>query len=309
MSSNRSLWVEKYRPNTITDYVFHDSQHKAAFQQMIATKSIPQLLFSGVQGSGKTCIARILISAMDIDDIDVLTINASDNRGIDTFRESVKSFAETMSMSEFKIIHLEESDRLTIDAQSALKGFMEDVSDNVRFIFTCNHVSKILPPIRSRCQEYFFKASDYNDIAEYCIKILASECVKFDLDTLDTYLNFGYPDIRKIVNLIQQNTIAGVLQSQKLDNESGDYQFKLIDMIENDQWNNARKLVCSTVNSDGWEGVYRFLYENLSHSKKFQDPAKWEEAILVVADSLYKNSISADPEINMASCLIQLNQI
>lgn len=304
-----ALWCERYRPQVIDDYIFHDANQKAAVMRMIEEKSIPQLLFSGVQGSGKTTLAQILIRAMELDETDVLTINASDDRGIDTFRNTIKNFSMSMSMGGFKIVHLEEADMLTPQAQAALKRFMEETSEYVRFILTCNHVSKIIAPIRSRCQEFFFRAADKNDIAEYLIRILASECVKFDLDLLDKYVAHGYPDVRKIVNMLQQHTSQGVLKSPSSSEESGDWKFKLIELLETNKWVDARKLVCATVTSDEWENVYRFLYENLNRAPKFSNKEKWEEAIIVIAEHLYKHTIVADPEINAAAMFIRLGQL
>lgn len=303
------LWVEHYRPKTIDEYVFHDPQQRAAVMRMINDKSIPHLLFSGVQGSGKTTLARILIAAMNTDDADVLVVNASDERGIDTFRDKIKSFATTMPVGVFKIILLEEADALTVDAQKALKSFMEEYSDATRFIFTCNYENKIIPPLKSRCQHFHFKASDRNDIAEYLITILASEKVAFDLDLLDKYITHGYPDIRKIVNMLQQNTNEGKLQVPRFEGTVGDYKFKLIDLIEANKWIEARKLVCSSATSDEWEDVYRYLYENIARAPKFKEKEKWEEAIIVIAEHLYKHSIVADPEINAAAMFIRLGQL
>lgn len=310
MQNNKHLlWVEKYRPQVVDDYIFHDANQKSAVMRMISDKSIPQLLLSGVQGSGKTTLAQILIRAMELDDTDVLTVNASDERGIDTFRNTIKNFSMSMSMGRFKIVHLEEADMLTPQAQAALKRFMEETSEFVRFILTCNHVSKVIAPIRSRCQEFFFRAADKDDIAEYLIRILAQENVKFDLDLLDKYLAYGYPDVRKMVNLLQQNTVDGQLQQPVLSGETGDYKFKLIELLEANKWIEARKLVCANVTSDEWEGVYRFLYENLQRSPKFAVKEKWEEAIVVIAEHLYKHTIVADPEINAAAMFIRLGQL
>lgn len=309
MTLLNALWAEKYRPKTIDNYIFQDPQHRTAIKRFIIDKSIPQLIFAGVQGTGKTTIARILINAMQLDETDVLTINASNERGIDTFRDKIQNFALSMAMGPFKIIHLEEADKLTPDTQNALKAFMEEVSDHVRFILTCNHVNKLIPPIRSRCQEFNFRSSDFNDIAEYLVGILASERVKFDLDAVDQYIAAGYPDVRKIVNLLQQNTADGVLQAPTTSDVNGDYKFKLLDQISADDWIEARKLVVSTVSADDWENVYRFLYENIHRSPKFKNRDKWDEAIMAIADHLYKHTLVADPEINAAALFIRLGQI
>lgn len=304
------LWTEKFRPKSIDEYVFHDPQHREAFTRFIEFKTIPHLLLSGVQGSGKTTIAQILTNGMDIDETDVLVINASDERGIDTFRDTVKNFASSMSMGAFKIIHLEEADMLTPQAQAALKRFMEEVHETVRFILTCNHENKIIAPIKSRCQHFHFKSGDKNDIAEYLITILANERVRFDLDLLDKYIATSYPDIRKMVNALQQNSSSGVLKPPHTEGAEGDWKFKLIDFIERNKWNEGRRLLCSTVSNDEWEDVYRFLYENVNRAPTFaSDREKWEEAILIIAEHLYKHSIVADPEINAAACLIRIGQI
>lgn len=308
MNKKNNLWCERYRPTTIDDYVFHDETLKAAIHQMIADKQIPQLLFAGVQGSGKTTLAKILIAEMGLDATDVLTINASDERGIDTFREDIKNFCSAASMGEFKIVHLEEADAITPQAQRALKSYMEEVSEYVRFILTCNHVNKIIAPIRSRCQEYFFKASDPNDVAEYLVTVLAAEKVKFDLDTVDQYIQLAHPDVRKIVNLMQQNTIGGVLQPPRLSAVVGDYQFKMIELLEANDWVGARKLVCTTVPAEDLEQVFRFVYENVHKSPKFTQKDKWEEAIITIAEHLYKHTLVADPEINIAAMFIKLSQ-
>lgn len=304
------LWTEKFRPKTLEEYVFHDAQQRAAFTKMIKEKTIPHLLLSGVQGSGKTTIAQILTHNMDIDDTDVLVINASDERGIDTFRDQVKNFAGSMSMGAFKIVHLEEADMLTPQAQAALKRFMEEVHETVRFILTCNHENKIIPPIKSRCQHFHFRAGDKNDIAEYLIRILSAEKIKFDLDLLDKYVAQGYPDIRKIVNNLQQNSIGGVLMTPESAGAVGDYKFKLLDLLEANEWSEARSLLCNSVPNNEWEDVYKFLYDNISRVPQFANSKdKWEEAILVIAEYLYKNSFVSDQEINMAACMIRIGQL
>lgn len=309
-SLKNKLWVEKYRPKSIDQYIFQDPKQKASVKRYIADKSIPHLILSGVQGTGKTTLAQILIRAMELDDSDVKTINASDNRGIETFRDQIKGFATSMAMGRFKIVHLEEADKLTPDAQAALKSFMEENADYVRFIFTCNTVSKIIVPVRSRCKEFFFKSADMDDIAEYLVTILSKEKVKFDLDLVDKYMATYHPDIRKTLNELQDNVIDGVLQAPGATEETGDYKFKILDLIEEDKWVEIRKLVCVSVTAEEWENVYRFLYENLHRAPKFAKyNEKWEQAIVILAYHLEKHAFVADPEINAASMFIQLGQL
>ena len=309
------LWCEKYRPQTFDEYVFHDENHRASFEKMIEHKTIPQLLLSGVQGSGKTTIAQIiireLIKANVIEDIDVLTLNASDENSVDVMRDKIKNFISTFPSGQFKIVHLEEADYISLSGQAILRKFMEESPyvDVARFILTCNYENKIIPPIKSRSQHFRFKAADRVDVTEFIAKILFQEKVRFDIDLLDKYVTVGYPDIRKIINLIQQNSIVEQLRPLKSENEAGDYKFALLELIERDKWLKARKLACENVSSEEWEDVYRFLYENLHKAAKFEAQEKWEAGIVTIADHLYKHGIVADPEINAAAMFIKLSQI
>lgn len=303
------LWMERYRPRSLDEYVFHDEKQQQAFTKMVENKSIPHLLLSGVQGSGKTSIAKILISECEVDETDVLIINASDENSVDVIRNKIKGFITTYAMGDFKIVLLEEADYITPNGQAVLRVILEEYSDVARFILTCNYENKIIPAIRSRCQHYRFKAADRNDVAEYLATILIQEKVKFDIQTLDKYISVGYPDIRKIVNLAQQHTHNGILQSPSSQGEAGDYKFEFIDLIQHDKWSKARELVCQNATAEEWEEIYRFLYENLNRIPKFEKHERWEEGIIIVAEHLYKHTLSADPEICMAACLIRLGQV
>ena len=305
----RKLWVEKYRPTTIDEYIFHDKALQSAITKMLADKSIPHLLLSGVQGSGKTTLSQILVRELDIDDTDVLVINASDENSVDTIRDKIKGFISTYAMGEFKVVCLEEADYITLAGQGVMRSMMEEYADVARFILTCNYENKIIPAIKSRCQHFRFKAGDKLDITEYAAGVLMAEKVKFDIGSLDKFVAIGYPDIRKIVNLLQQHTNeAGVLQLPQQD-EAGDYKFKLLDCIARDKWLDARLLCCENVVAEEWEEVYRFLYENLEKAPKFTDKNKWESGIVIIADHLYKHGIVADPEINAAAMFIRLTQV
>jgi DNA polymerase III delta prime subunit len=295
------LWTEKYRPVNLTEYIAATASHAENFAIMIDNKEIPNLLLAGIQGTGKTTIAKILArSCADIHDI--LVVNASDDRGIDTFRETIKSFAMTNAMSsDRKIIHLEEADQLTPTTQTALKQFMEEVSDNARFILTCNTPGKIIPPIRSRCQEYLFQRPDVHSICERLIHILQSEKVKFTLDDLDSVVVTHYPDIRSMVNYIQQNSVSGTLQL--MSRSSTTPIDGLFEHIKLNKWKSARDLVVQTLSPSEMDTIFPMLYNNTTAFCVGSNEAR---AIVIIAEHMYKHTFCADPEINIASMLISL---
>lgn len=309
MANKNNLWVEKYRPHKLEDYVFHDETHRKFFTKIIEEKSIPHLLLTGVQGVGKTTIAQILLSACEIDPLDILEMNASDENNVDTMRDKIKSFITTFPMGEYKVVVLEEASHITLSSQAVLKRYMEDYVDEARFILTSNQEHRIIAPVKSRCQHIRFRAPDKEDVTEYVAKILLAEKISFDLELLDQYVSTGYPDIRKIVHLVQQNTHNGTLDTLQLGREVGDYKFELLNLLETDNWSSARDVVCENVTVEEWEEVYRFLYENLEKSIKFKTRDKWEAGIVIIADHLYKHSICADPEINAAAMFIRLSQL
>ena len=303
-----ALWVEKYRPQNIDDYVFHDEHLFRFIQRAVIDQTIPHLLLSGIQGSGKTTLAKILISVLHIEETDVLVVNASDENSIDDMRDKIKSFVTTFALGKFKIVNLEEADYLSKPAQAVLRQMMEEYSDTARFILTCNYEHKIIPALISRCQQFRFMKPDRDKVAEFVANILVLEKIKFSLEQLDGYVAVGYPDIRKIINLLQQNSIDGKLLPIT-QAATSDYKFQLLDLIETGDWFEARKLACAQVSSEEWEDVYKFLYENLSKSPSFAIRDKWEAGIVVIADHLYKHSMVADPEINAAAMFIRLGQL
>ncbi len=310
MSADRhTLWTEKYRPKNLDEYVFHDATQEQIIRGMLKDESIPHLLLSGIQGSGKTSLAKILISELDIDDSDVLLINASSENSVDVMRDKITSFVTSMAFGNFKVVILDEADYISLSGQAVMRNMMETYEDNARFILTCNYENKIQPAVKSRCQQFRFKAPDREFVTEFIAKILIDEGIKFRLPNLDRYVAVGYPDVRKIVNLIQMNSIDGTLIDGSTEKEVGDYKFELLDFVGRDKWNEARMTVCGNVAGEEWEDVYRFLYENLNTSPKFSDVNKWEAGIIIIADHLYKHGISADPEINAAAMFIRLTQV
>lgn len=307
--SAKQLWYEKYRPNTIDQYVFKDDQLKSFITQCINDQSIPHLLFAGIQGSGKTTLARILINELHIDPMDVLTINASAQNGVDMCRNDITDFANSAPIGNFKVIHLEEANRLTPAAQDSLRAFMDDNADYVRFILTTNYVNQITPPLRSRCTEFHFVQTDINDVAEYVISILAQEHIKASLDTIDQYIKLAHPDVRKIINLIQLNSVSGELVLPSQVDVSSDYKFKIIEYLKQSSWQDIRRIISSSIPDNEWESLYRFVYENLKSCPCFQDTSNWEQAVVIIADHMYKHSFVADPEINATAMFIELSQL
>ena len=307
--SKGALWVEKYRPKTLEHYIMADSFLGRKVQEWIKEKSIPHLWFSGPAGGGKTSLIEIILSQIVDDPADILTINASEKNNVATIREDIANFASTMAIGNIKVVFLDECDQLSPDAQGIMRKLMEECSDTVRFVLACNNENRIIPPIVSRCQHFRFKPADRLDVMERCIHILSAEKVQFNLELLDNFVAIGFPDMRKIIQLLQQYSIDGVLHSPSNAEDTGDYKFKLVELIEKDDWTGARKLICSSVGGEEWEEVYRFLYKNINRSPKFMSATAWDQAIIVIAEHLYKHTLCADAEINCASMLIQLGQI
>ena len=308
----KNLWVEKYRPKKIDDYIFENADHEVAFKTFIEEKSIPHLLLTGVAGSGKSTIAQILIDELGVEEADLLSLNASDENSVDVMREKINSFVMSYAFGELgcKIVLLEEADYITLNGQAVLRRLMEEYVDEARFILTGNYENKIKPAIKSRCQHFRFRSSDKDDIAEYAATILVEEGIKFELDQLDLYVSASYPDIRKIVNSIQQSIDNGKLIDLRTGTSgTEDYKIALISHISNDAWEPARKIVCENVTNEEFEEIYRFLYNNLDKSKKFSKQTLWEEGQLRIAEYLYMHSIVADPEINLSALFIELKRI
>lgn len=311
MSKLQESWADKYAPPTLDGFIFQTPQERAEFEKMVSTGSIPNhLLFTGVHGTGKTTLAKILINSLNVDPVDLLIIPASNENSVDTVRDKITNFVSTYSVGDFKIVLLDEVDYFSLNGQGALRNVMDDYKSVSRFIMTCNYAHKVLPELKSRCNTYRFKAHDKTDIAEMVAKILLAEKIKFGLTLLDEYIDLAYPDVRKIINLTQQYSAGGMLLDPPSTIEDSDYQLSIFDYLEKGQWAELRKHLCETVSQEQWTDVYRFLYENLDKAPGFnKSQGKWEEGIVTIADYLYKHSIVADPEICMAACLIQLSNI
>jgi replication factor C small subunit len=307
MAKIRQLWVETHRPKTMNDVVFQNTQQKKKFLSYVADREFPHILLVGVQGSGKTTISEALVSDIVIDEIDVLVINASKENSVDIMRDKITSFCQTYASSKFKVVRLEEMDGLSPAAQRALRVIMEQYSDYCRFIGTANYENLIIPALRSRFQTYHFKTPAYEEVAVLVAEMLIAENVDFDPTLLEKYIAASYPDIRKLINTLDQHSVNGVLEAP-MSTDSGDYKFKIIDLLEAGNLREIRKLICESASAGDYEEIYKFMFENIHKCKGF-DQHKSESAIVLIADHLFKHSMIADAEINFAAMCIRINAL
>ena len=244
---------------------------------------------------------------MGIDDADVLRINASHHTGIDFIRETVLSFAESFPLGKFKVIRLEEFDHMSQAAQAMLRDVMERNSDTCRFICTCNFEHKIITPLKSRFQQLRFKAPSAEDVQIRMAEILVNENVDFDLETLDKYIAQAYPDIRKIINNLQLNTIDNKLGNPSVDVDGSDYQFKLLDLVIEGNLREIRKVVTEQCTNEQLMEVYDFLYHNLhKHPRLAKDIPAYEQALVILAEGDYKNALVGLPHLNFETMCIKI---
>ena len=304
----KQLWVEAYRPKDVDGYVFRDEAQREQVKQWIKEGSIPHLLFSGAAGIGKTTLAKILINQLGIDEYDVLEINASRENNVDTVRDRITNFVQTMPFGSFKVVLLDEADYLSPNAQAALRGVMESYSESARFILTCNYPHKIIPALHSRCQGFHIEKVDHTEFTARAATVLVTEGVEFDLDTLDSYVKATYPDLRKCLNLLQMNSVDLKLKApSETGSGTADYKLAMVDLFKHGKIREARKLLCEQARPEEMEEIFRWLYDNLamwSATEEGQD-----EAILVIRKAVVNAPMVADQEINLAACLVELSQI
>jgi replication factor C small subunit len=302
-----NLWVEKYRPNTLNGYVFRDNNQRQQIESWVKEKTIPHLLFSGNAGIGKTTLARILLNLLEVNDLDVLEINASRVNSVDDVRNKITNFVQMIPFGDFKVVLLDEADYLSHNAQAALRGVMEEYHTTARFILTCNYPNKVIPALHSRCQGFHIEKVDVTEFTARVATILVEENIEFDLDTLDTYVKATYPDLRKCINMVQMNSIDGALKAPSQgDQGSSDYKIQMVELFKAGKINQARKLVCGQARPEEMEEIYRWLYDNVV---LFGSDEAQEKAILIIKQGLVDHTLVSDPEINLAATMIRLSHI
>jgi len=302
---DHSLWVEKYRPDTIDNYICGD-QLRDIVRDFISRKDIPHLLFHGSAGTGKTTLAKILTKNIPCD---VMYVNASDNTGVDFVRDKIKPFACSMGFHELKVVILDEADYMSTNSQASLRNLMETYSKSTRFILTCNYVEKIIAPLISRSQVFRLEPPAMKDVAVYVKTILDNESVTYTMPDIASVTKALYPDIRKIVNFLQQSSTSDTLKLVDTQSANIDLKNKLILSLKNCKNNpKAFNEIRQMVNDSGikmFEELYTELYDR---AEDFASD-KQINVIIEVSESIYQSAMVVDKEITFMACIAKLIKV
>ena len=301
MQTEHTLWVEKYRPSDLETYIGND-QLKSKVRHYLDSGDLPHLLLYGKAGTGKTTLAKLLVNNIDCD---YLYINASDENNVETVRSKVKNFASTMGFKDYKVIILDECDYITPNAQAALRNLMETFSKHCRFILTCNFVERIIDPIQSRCQSFQVIPPNKNDVAKHLHNIFTEEDVTYNREDLGVLVNSGYPDIRRVINGAQRQSIGGKLSIDKQSIVENEYKMKLLEILKTQDKKNAfkniRQLMADSKVTD-FADLFRLLYDEVDS----YGSGKVADCILIIAKYELSDAQVVDKEINAMAMLIEI---
>ena len=300
-SLKHSLWVEKYRPNTLQTYIGNDHL-KSKVSVYLENGDVPHLLLFGRAGTGKTTLAKLIVSNIDCD---YLYINASDENSVDVVREKVKNFASTLGFKDMKVIILDECDYITPNAQAALRNLMETFSKNCRFILTCNYVERIIDPIQSRCQSFQIIPPDRKQVAQHLANILNNENVQYDIKDIATIVNGGYPDIRRVINGAQRQVVSGKLTIDENTITQNDYKLEVLDILKTqdkkNSFQNIRQLLADSKVSD-FSDLFRLLFDTVDDWGK----GHIAECILILSKYQQSDAVVVDKEINIMAMFVEI---
>jgi DNA polymerase III delta prime subunit len=300
------LWVEKYRPQKIDDCVLPQAL-KETFRQYVEQGELPNFLFTGSAGVGKTTIAKALCNEIGAE---FMMINGSEESGIDTLRTKIKGFASTISLTDAKkVVILDEADYLNANStQPALRGFIEEFANNCRFILTCNFKNRIIEPIHSRCAVVEFKidSKDKQEIAatffKRAVTILRQEQIEFDPKVVAELITKHFPDYRRILNELQRYSVSGKIDSGILVNMSEESFKSLIKLLKEKDFTEVRKWVSKNSDSDT-TSLFRELYDSAANTI---EPNSVPQLVLILADYQYKAAFVADHELNIMAALTEI---
>jgi len=300
--SNDFLWVEKYRPQTIDECIL-PVDLKNTFSKIVESGELPNMLFTGSAGLGKTTVAKAICNELNLDWI---LINGSEEGNIDTLRGKIKQFASTVSLQGgFKVVILDEADYLNPQStQPALRGFIEEFANNCRFILTCNFKNRIIEPLHSRCGVYEFnvgdKASLCGQFMNRCTEILDKEGIQYQPQAIADMIMKFYPDWRRVLNELQRRSILGSIDSNIIDN-TGSFD-DLFLSLKNKDFKGMRKWVVNNIDTDA-AAIFRGIYDRMNDKIV---PQSVPQLVLILADYQYKNAFVADHELNVVACLTEV---
>jgi len=298
MIKEHTLLVERYRPSTLENYVGNE-QIKSVIQNYLDQNDIQNFIFAGNPGTGKTTLAKIIVNNLDCD---YILINASDERGVDTIRDKVSAFASTASFKSIKVVILDEADFLTINAQASLRNVIEKFSRSTRFILTCNYVERMIDPLQSRCQVLKIVPPSKNEVAKHILRILEQEEIQYETQDVKALVQRCYPDLRKMLNLVQSSTVDGVLILDKDVIVQNNYMLSILKELSTGKNYTALRQILADSGVKEYEELYRYLFDNAT---KFA-PGKEGSIAVILNTHLYQANFRIDKEINMASCLSQI---
>ena len=300
-SLKHSLWVEKYRPSSLENYIGNDHL-KSKVSVYLESGDIPHLLLFGRAGTGKTTLAKLLVNNIDCD---YLYINASDENSVDVVREKVKNFASTLGFKDMKVIILDECDYITPNAQAALRNLMETFSKNCRFVLTCNYVERIIDPIQSRCQSFQIIPPDRKQVAQHLANILNNENVQYDIKDIATIVNGGYPDVRRVINGAQRQVVNGNLVIDENTITQNDYKTKVLEIMKTQDkkssFQNIRQLIADSKVTD-FSDLFRLMFDTIDDWGQ----GHIAECILILSKYQQSDAVVVDKEINIMAMFVEL---
>ena len=300
------LWVEKYRPKTISECVL-PSGLKQTLSEFISKGDLPNLILSGGPGVGKTTAAKAMIEELGLT---YMMINGSEESGIDTLRVKLKNYASTVSLhGGRKYLILDESDYLNAQStQPALRGLIEEFHKNCGFILTCNYKNRLIPPLHSRCSvvDFTIQKSEKKELAEQFFKrvmdILVAEDIKFEPKAVAEVINKFFPDWRRVINELQRYSVSGRIDAGILVDISEINIKELIRFMKDKEFTNVRKWIVNNIDNDPTR-LFRRLYDNLYD---YMDGSSIPHVVVILGEYQYKAAFVADQEINMLACLTEI---
>lgn len=306
INNEETIWVQKYRPKVLDDYCT-DEMTKAKFQSFIDNKDVPNLLFFGRAGGGKTTIGKILVNSLEFDE---LYINASDENNVETIRSKVKNFAMGQGFSKYKIVFLDECDQMTPSAQGILRHMIEECSTFTRFILTCNFIDKVIEPLQSRCQIFHIIPPSIKEIAKRLAYILTTENIKFDIMDIKLIVESNYPDIRRIIQEAQKYSLNGELKLNQRNLIEGNYALKTIDILKNSKKSAKESLIeIRQLFADSDIRDFTQLYQLLYSEVDSYSNGHSADCILKITEYEYQAQTRVIKELSAAALIISILEI